>query len=50
MSSVVMMLHGESSLPEPKEPTSLVGKKLSSSSENPSLSTNEITMTLLQAR
>ena len=50
MSSVVMMLHGESSLPEPKEPTSLVGKKLSSSSKNPSLSTNEITITLLQAR
>ncbi|XP_030929334.1 receptor-like serine/threonine-protein kinase SD1-8 [Quercus lobata] len=50
MSSVVMMLHGESSLPEPKEPTSLVGKKLSSSSKNPSLSTNEITVTLLEAR
>nr|XP_023913127.1 G-type lectin S-receptor-like serine/threonine-protein kinase At4g27290 [Quercus suber]POF09669.1 receptor-like serine/threonine-protein kinase sd1-8 [Quercus suber] len=50
MSSVVMMLHGESSLPEPKEPTSLVGKKLSSPSKTPSLSTNEITVTLLEAR
>ena len=50
MSSVVMMLHGESPLPEPKEPTSLVGKKLSSSSENPSLSTNEITIALIKAQ
>ena len=50
MSSVVMMLHGESSLPEPKEPTSLVGKTLSSSSKNQSPSTNEITVTLLEAR
>ncbi|KAL4619322.1 hypothetical protein ACB092_06G070600 [Castanea dentata] len=50
MSSVVMMLHGESSLPEAKEPTSLVGKKFSSSSKNQSPSTNEITVTLLEAR
>ncbi|XP_023913129.1 G-type lectin S-receptor-like serine/threonine-protein kinase At4g27290 isoform X2 [Quercus suber] len=50
MSSVVMMLHGESSLPEPKEPASFVGKKSSSSSKNQSSSTNEITITLLEAR
>ncbi|XP_050247247.1 G-type lectin S-receptor-like serine/threonine-protein kinase At4g27290 isoform X2 [Quercus robur] len=50
MSSVVMMLHDESSLPEPKEPASFVGKKSSSSRKNQSSSTNEITVTLLEAR
>ncbi|KAK4576398.1 hypothetical protein RGQ29_027097 [Quercus rubra] len=50
MSSVVMMLHGESSLPEPKEPASFIGKKLSLSSKKKSASTNEITITLLEAR
>ena len=50
MSSVVMMLHGESSLPEPKEPASFIGKKLSLSSKKKSASTNEITISLLEAR
>ncbi|KAL0001010.1 hypothetical protein SO802_014791, partial [Lithocarpus litseifolius] len=50
MSSVVMMLHGESLLPEPKEPASFIGKRLSLSSKNQSPSTNEITVTLLEAR
>ena len=50
MSSVVMMLRGESSLLEPKEPTYFVGKKLPSSRKNQSSSTNEITITLLEAR
>nr|POF08720.1 g-type lectin s-receptor-like serine/threonine-protein kinase sd1-1 [Quercus suber] len=50
MSYVVMMLHGESSLLEPKEPASFVGKKSPSSSKNQSSSTNEITVTLLEAR
>ncbi|KAM4092590.1 hypothetical protein ACB094_06G051700 [Castanea mollissima] len=50
MSSVVMMLHSESSLPEPKEPACFIGKRLSLSSKNQSPSTNEITVTLLEAR
>ena len=50
MSSVVMMLHGESSLPEPREPTYFIGKKPPSSSKNQSSSINEITVTLLEAR
>ncbi|KAM4102974.1 hypothetical protein ACJW30_06G043800 [Castanea mollissima] len=50
MSSVVMMLHGESSLPEPKEPTYFIGKKSPSSSKNQSSSANEITGTVLEAR
>nr|XP_023913126.1 G-type lectin S-receptor-like serine/threonine-protein kinase At4g27290 isoform X3 [Quercus suber] len=50
MSSVVMMLHGESSLPEPEEPASFVGKRSSSSSKNQSSSTNEITITLIEGR
>ena len=50
MSSVVMMLHGESSLPEPKEPAFFIGKRSSLSSKNQSHSTNEITVTLLEAR
>ena len=50
MSSVVMMLHGESSLPEPKEPTYFIGKNSPSSSKNQSSSINEITVTLLEAR
>nr|POF09667.1 putative serine/threonine-protein kinase receptor [Quercus suber] len=50
MSSVVMMLHGESLLPEPKEPASFIGKRLSLSSKNQSPSPNEITITLLEAR
>ncbi|KAL4619328.1 hypothetical protein ACB092_06G071000 [Castanea dentata] len=50
MSSVVMMLHGESSLPEPEEPASFVGKRSSSSSKNQSSSTNEITVTMIEGR
>ncbi|KAK7840072.1 putative cysteine-rich receptor-like protein kinase 12 [Quercus suber] len=50
MSSVVMMLHGESSLPEPKEPASFVEKESSSSSKNQFYSSNEITVTQLEAR
>ncbi|KAK4587115.1 hypothetical protein RGQ29_024015 [Quercus rubra] len=50
MACVVMMLHGESSLPEPKELGFFVGKKSTSSSKNQSSSTNEITVTLLEAR
>ncbi|XP_075669234.1 G-type lectin S-receptor-like serine/threonine-protein kinase At4g27290 isoform X1 [Castanea sativa] len=50
MSSVVMMLHSESSLPEPKEPACFIGKRLYLSSKNQSPSTNEITVTLLEAR
>ncbi|KAM4116116.1 hypothetical protein ACJW30_02G026600 [Castanea mollissima] len=50
MSCVVMMLHGESSLPEPKELGFFVGKKSTSSSKNQSSSTNEITVTMLEAR
>ncbi|KAM4092586.1 hypothetical protein ACB094_06G051400 [Castanea mollissima] len=50
MSSVVMMLHGESLLPEPEEPASFVGKRSPSSSKNQSSSTNEITVTMIQGR
>uniref|UniRef100_A0A2N9F471 Receptor-like serine/threonine-protein kinase n=1 Tax=Fagus sylvatica TaxID=28930 RepID=A0A2N9F471_FAGSY len=50
MSSVVMMLHSESSLPEPLEPGFFVGKKASSSSKLQSPSTNEMTITVLEAR
>nr|POE76347.1 receptor-like serine/threonine-protein kinase sd1-8 [Quercus suber] len=50
MPCVVMMLHGESSLPEPKELGFFVGKKSTSSSKNQSSSTNEITVTMLEAR
>ncbi|KAK4576518.1 hypothetical protein RGQ29_027180 [Quercus rubra] len=50
MSFVVMMLHSESSLQEPKEPGFYVGKKSLSSSKNQSSSTNEITITSLDGR
>jgi hypothetical protein len=50
MSYVVMMLHSENSLLEPKEPGFFVGKKLSILGENQSSSTNEITVSLLEAR
>nr|XP_023916179.1 G-type lectin S-receptor-like serine/threonine-protein kinase At4g27290 [Quercus suber] len=50
MSSVVMMLHSESPLPEPKELGFFVGKKSSVPSKNQSSSTNEVTITLLEAR
>nr|POE57294.1 g-type lectin s-receptor-like serine/threonine-protein kinase [Quercus suber] len=50
MSFVVMMLHSESSLQEPKEPGFYVRKKSPSSSKNQSSSTNEITTTLLDGR
>uniref|UniRef100_A0A7N2MC39 Protein kinase domain-containing protein n=1 Tax=Quercus lobata TaxID=97700 RepID=A0A7N2MC39_QUELO len=50
MSFVVMMLHSEGSLQEPKEPGFYVGKKSPSSSKNQSSSTNEITITLLDGR
>ncbi|XP_075651312.1 G-type lectin S-receptor-like serine/threonine-protein kinase At4g27290 [Castanea sativa] len=54
MSSVVMMLGSESLLPEPKEPGFLIGKNSlgvdSSSSKHQSSSTNEISITQLEAR
>ena len=50
MSCVVMMLQGESSLPEPKELGFFVGKQSTSSIKNQSSSTNEITITMLEAR
>ncbi|XP_075668669.1 G-type lectin S-receptor-like serine/threonine-protein kinase At4g27290 [Castanea sativa] len=50
MSFVVMMLHSESSLLEPKEPGFYMGKKSPSSSKNQSSSTNEMTITLLDGR
>uniref|UniRef100_A0A2N9GAZ3 Receptor-like serine/threonine-protein kinase n=1 Tax=Fagus sylvatica TaxID=28930 RepID=A0A2N9GAZ3_FAGSY len=54
MSSVVMMLGSESLLPEPKEPGFLIGKDsldaTSSSSKQQLSSTNEITITRLEAR
>ncbi|KAL0017635.1 hypothetical protein SO802_004704 [Lithocarpus litseifolius] len=50
MSSVVMLLHSEGSLPEPKELGFFVGKKSPSSSKNQSPSVNEITITVLEAR
>ena len=49
MSFVVIMLHGECSLPKPKEPTYFVGKKLSSPSKNQFPLTNEITVIVLEA-
>nr|XP_023901796.1 G-type lectin S-receptor-like serine/threonine-protein kinase At4g27290 [Quercus suber] len=50
MSSVVMLLHNEGSLPEPKELGFFVGKKSPSSSKNQPSSINEITITVLEAR
>ena len=54
MSFVVMMLGSESLLPEPKEPSFLIGKNSldvdSSSSKHQSSSTNEISITQLEAR
>uniref|UniRef100_A0A2N9IZ71 non-specific serine/threonine protein kinase n=1 Tax=Fagus sylvatica TaxID=28930 RepID=A0A2N9IZ71_FAGSY len=50
MSYVVTMLHSENSLPEPKEPGFFVGKKSSLLGKNQSSSTNEITVSLLEAR
>ena len=54
MSSVVMMLGSEGLLPEPKEPGFLIGKDsldaTSSSSKQQLSSTNEITITRLEAR
>ncbi|KAM3696648.1 hypothetical protein ACJW31_06G054700 [Castanea mollissima] len=50
MSFVVMMLHSERSLQEPKEPGFYVGKKAPLSSKNQSSSTNGITITLLDGR
>ncbi|KAJ4726191.1 S-receptor-like serine/threonine-protein kinase [Melia azedarach] len=54
MSSVVLMLGGESSLPEPKQPGFLMDRKareLDSSSTKPeSSSTNDITISLLEPR
>uniref|UniRef100_A0A2N9J6S6 S-locus receptor kinase C-terminal domain-containing protein n=1 Tax=Fagus sylvatica TaxID=28930 RepID=A0A2N9J6S6_FAGSY len=50
MSYVVMMLQSESSLPETKEPGFIAGKKSSLSSKNQSSSTNEMTITNLEAR
>ncbi|XP_030945217.1 G-type lectin S-receptor-like serine/threonine-protein kinase At4g27290 [Quercus lobata] len=50
MSSVVMLLHSEGSLPEPKELGFFVGKKSPSSRKNQSSSVNGITITVLEAR
>ena len=54
MSSVVMMLGSESLLSEPKEPGFLIGKNSldadSSLSKHQSSSTNEMSITLLEAR
>ena len=49
MSFVVMMLHNENSLPEPKELGFFVGEKPPLSSKNQSSLTNEISITLLEA-
>ncbi|XP_075665521.1 G-type lectin S-receptor-like serine/threonine-protein kinase At4g27290 isoform X1 [Castanea sativa] len=50
MSSVVMLLHSEAPLPEPKEVGFFVGKKSPSLSKNQPSSVNEITITVLEAR
>jgi hypothetical protein len=54
MSSVVMMLGSESLLPKPKEPNFFIGKDsldaTSSLSKQQLSSTNEITITRLEAR
>ena len=50
MSSVVMLLHSEGSLPKPKELGFFVGKKSPSSRKNQSSSVNEIIITMLEAR
>ncbi|KAM4129203.1 hypothetical protein ACJW30_01G004600 [Castanea mollissima] len=50
MSSVVMLLHSEGSLPEPKEVGFFVEKKSPSLSKNQPSSVNEITITGLEAR
>ncbi|KAM3757940.1 hypothetical protein ACB098_01G004900 [Castanea mollissima] len=50
MSSVVMLLHNEGPLPEPKEVGFFVGKKSPSLSKNQPSSVNEITITVLEAR
>ncbi|CAK9153473.1 unnamed protein product, partial [Ilex paraguariensis] len=53
MLSVVMMLSGESALPQPKQPGFLIevhNEGHPSSSKNESCSANEMTVTLLEAR
>ena len=53
MSSVVMMLSGESALPHPKQPGFLIevhNEAHPSSSKNESCSANEMTVTLFEAR
>ncbi|KAM3757944.1 hypothetical protein ACB098_01G005300 [Castanea mollissima] len=50
MSSVVMLLHSEAPLPEPKEVGFFLGKKSPSLSKNQPSSVNEITITVLEAR
>lgn len=54
MSSVVLMLNGESTLPEPKQPGFLIDmmptEVYPSSSQHETCSVNEITVTLLDAR
>lgn len=56
MSSVVLMLSGESDLPEPNQPGFLLGmskisyQAKSTSTNIDSSSTNEVTITLLEAR
>ena len=54
MSSVIVMLGSESALPQPKQPGFFLEKDLNEahyfSSKQESSSTNEITITLLEAR
>ncbi|KAJ4841987.1 hypothetical protein Tsubulata_005415 [Turnera subulata] len=55
MSSVVLMLNGESSLPQPKQPGFFTEREIfetgsSSSYQKSAVSVNEITMTMLDAR
>lgn len=54
MPSVVLMLGSESELAEPKEPGFYIkndeGEKISISGQSDLFSTNEITITLLEAR
>ncbi|KAK4599047.1 hypothetical protein RGQ29_009218 [Quercus rubra] len=50
MSSVVMLLHSEGSLPEPRELGFFVGKKSPSSRKSQPSSVNGITITVLEAR
>lgn len=53
MSSVLLMLHSEGSLPQPKQPGFFIERNLppeESSSNHKSLGTNDVTITSLEAR